>query len=296
MDLSQTPVWVQAVVLGLVQGFSEFLPISSSGHLALIPQLTNWTYLGKPFDVALHFGTLLALLGHFQDEIQRLLTGSLALVRRSIPRKPLPGQTRNSMHRLSREFSRDERLALAVGLASLPAGLAGFIFQDPIEQHFGGLGSIALFLAVFGIVLGLAERVGSQKLDNLDDLTPSRALWIGCAQALALLPGVSRSGVTISAALLMGLTREQSARFSYLAGLPVIAGACLYKALPLLDHPQPQLALPCLLGILTSAVSGWFCMGYLMRYLRRRSFLPFVLYRCLLAACLWAWILWQVLA
>lgn len=283
MDLSQTPVWLQAVVLGLVQGLTEFLPISSSGHLALIPQLTHWPYLGKPFDVALHFGTLLALLSHFQEEVQRILRGSLSLVQR-LPRRAFG------------ELSRDERLALAVSLASLPAGLAGFVFQDLIEQRFGGIVSIAFFLALFGLILGLAERLGSQKLDNLDDVTPIRALGVGCAQALALLPGVSRSGATMTAALLQGLTRDQSARFSFLAGLPVIAGACLYKALTLLDRPQPELALPCLLGILASALSGWLSIRYLMDFLKRRGFMPFVLYRCVLAACLAAWILAQVQA
>jgi len=278
VEVGQAPVWFQAVVLGLIQGLTEFLPVSSSGHLVLIPLLTNWQHLGKEFDVALHFGTLVAIVVYFQEDVAVLFDGLFGLLRRI--------RQRNWV-----DLSVAERLTLHVAIASLPAGALGFFCKDFLENHFDNMGSIALFLALFGLLMGVAERAGSQRHDNLDDVTVKGALLLGCAQAAALVPGVSRSGSTMSMALLLGLRRDQAARFSFLMALPVTAAACLLKAFKIIRIADNQAMWPCAIGIVVSGLSGWLCIRFLLGYLRNHTFTPFILYRLALAGFLAAWML-----
>ena len=280
MDISQAPGWVQAVVLGLIQGLSEFLPISSSGHLVLLPTLTGWEHMGKEFDVALHFGTLMAIIAYYRADVASLFRGLFGLLRHRLEGTP--------------EELAERRLVINLGVASIPAGVVGLALHDVLEKHFDKIGSIAIFLALFGLLMGWAERRGSQSYE-ISDLTPHAAGALGLAQMLALMPGVSRSGSTMTMGLLLGLKRGEAARFSFLMALPVTAAACLLKGLKLIkligEGGHQQLLINCAIGIAVSAISGWLCIHFLMRYLRTNTFTPFVIYRLLLAAFLLCWML-----
>ena len=276
------PLWFQAAVLGLVQGLTEFLPISSSAHLILVPTLTGWPHLGKAFDVALHFGTFLAAAVYFRRDLFDLLRGaaelSLGLGTGSDPAR---------------------KMVVRLILASLPAVVIGFCLDDFLEHHFGGPGSITIFLALFAVVLGYAEKIGIRRRE-MRAMSTAQVLLVGFAQALALVPGVSRSGATMAACLLVGLTRSESARFSFLMALPITAGAFILRGIKLWGSPwgtagglrglDEAMVVPCLVGIAVSAASGWLCIHWLMGYLRRRSFYPFVIYRLVLAGLPLWWI------
>jgi undecaprenyl-diphosphatase len=188
----------------------------------------------------------------------------------------------------------ERRLVINLAIASIPAGIVGLLLHDFLEEHFDKIGSIALFLAIFGLLMGWAERRGSQKY-SVPELTPHAAIALGLAQMLALMPGVSRSGSTMTMGLLLGLQRGEAARFSFLMALPVTAAACLLKGLKLIklmgEGGHQELLNNCAIGILVSGVSGWLCIHFLMRYLRTNTFTPFVVYRLLLAAFLIGWML-----
>ncbi|CAN0434635.1 unnamed protein product, partial [Phaeothamnion confervicola] len=231
------PLWIQGTVLGLVQGVSEFLPVSSSGHLILVPFLTGWEHLGKAFDVALHLGTLVAIVAYFQDEVQgmgRVLGGSA-----------------DARHR---------QLLQWLVAATVPAGIVGLILDSYLDRTFGGPRSVALFLATFGLLLGWADRVG-RKNREMDQLRPRDVAVVGCAQILALVPGVSRCGITLTAGLLCGLTRSEAARFSFLMALPVTLGAFVLKSGQLFGGGlSPEMRWACFLGMIVAAGSGWLCI------------------------------------
>jgi len=250
------PIWLQAIVLGSIQGICEFLPISSSAHLVLIPELTGWKYLGRSFDVALHFGTLVAIVVYFREDVERLAQKS------------------------------SRKLLSQIIVASLPAALIGLTLQDWFELHLNSVFSIAVFLATFGLLLGVAETWGRKNLE-LHNLTMTGAWLLGLAQSLALVPGVSRSGATITAALLLGLNRADSARISFLLALPVTAGACFLK---LIQAGPWEFSWPVVLGILASGLSGWITIRALMGYVKRHSLRAFVVYRLILAALLLIWV------
>ncbi|MBX3166274.1 MAG: undecaprenyl-diphosphate phosphatase [Candidatus Eremiobacteraeota bacterium] len=246
-------MWAQAIVLGLIQGVTEFLPISSSAHLILLPRLTGWPHLGRHFDIALHLGTLLALCVYFEEDSKRLF--------------------------------RFGRLTCQVALASIPPALVGLLCGDWFEQHLNNLGSIAVCLALFGLLLGWAD--GRARLRReVQDLNSWEALALGWAQAVALIPGVSRCGATLTVALWLGLTRREAARVTFLTALPVTAGALLLKAVRLGSPLPPDLWTPTLLGIAVAALSGWCCIGWLVRYLKNHGLSGFVFYRVVLAALL----------
>jgi undecaprenyl-diphosphatase len=260
-------------VLGLVQGVTEFAPVSSSGHLILVPWLFNWKFflqnpdLNKTFDVALHMGTFLGALVYFWRDVARYLAAWFRSIRRRSVRTV------------------DERLAWFLVIGTIPGALAGAVWEDLIERKLGQPWLIAIMLAVFGVVLFLVDRA-SRTDRNLTDLRLGGALFIGIAQAVALQPGVSRSGATITAARGMGLDRTSAARFSFLLSLPIIAGAGLFKGAKLMkDGLPPGTAAPFAWGMLASAVSGFLVIWGLLAYLRKRDFAPFVVYR-LAAACL----------
>ncbi len=263
----------QAIVLGIVQGLTEFAPVSSSGHLILVPWLGNWSILhdeqvNKTFDVALHIGTFVGAVGYFRRDIARYLGAWF----RSIGKR--------------RADTLDERLAWYLVVGTIPGAIVGALFEDVIEEKLGQPWLIAIMLAIFGVVLYAVDRRARQD-HGLEGLTLRRTVIIGVAQAVALQPGVSRSGVTITAARATGMTRESAARFSFLLALPIIGGAGLYKGIKLLtgsEHLPTGLGGPFVAGMVAAAVSGFLVIWALLAYLRRRSFAPFVVYRLAAAA------------
>jgi len=262
---------LHAIVLGIVQGLSEFLPISSSGHLLVVPWLLDWNDLDDPsvkkaFDVALHIGTLAAVIGYFRRDLVALIRDGLASARR--PQGP---------------HTASGRLAWLLVLSALPAAAVGALFDDVIERRLGTPGIIAASLVVFAGVLAVADRRPTHRL--MASIGRREALIIGMAQVLALNPGTSRSGITISAALLVGLRRDDAARFAFLMSLPVTVGAVIYKVGGLVADGVPDdLVVPMLVGIAAAAVSGWAAVWGTLRLVRTRTFTPFVVYRVAFAA------------
>jgi undecaprenyl-diphosphatase len=262
---------LQALILGVVQGLTEFLPISSSGHLILVPWLLDFHYLqdhpdfNKTFDVALHVGTLIAVIFYFRHDLADLIRAGL----RSLMRRRIETPT--------------ERLAWLLVLATVPAAIAGAAGESFIEDELGQPWQIAILLALFGLLLGAADRLPERK--EIDGLTWRNALGIGAAQALALAPGVSRSGVTITAARALGLTRDAAARFSFLLLTPVVAGAAAVKASDVASSGLPPgSGGPIIVGMTAAAVSGFAAIWWLLRYVRRHSYDIFVWYRLIAAA------------
>jgi undecaprenyl-diphosphatase len=260
----------QAVILGIVQGLTEFAPVSSSGHLILVPWLFDWPILNdvalnKTFDVALHMGTFLGAIAYFWRDIARYVAGFFkSLARRSL-QEP------------------EERLAWFILVGTVPGAVVGATLESVIEEHLGAPWLIAVMLIAFGILLYVVDRTSPARRD-VDDLTFGDALLIGTAQALALSPGVSRSGVTITAARRRGLDREAAARFSFLLSLPVIGGAGIFKGLDLLDTGLPSgMGPPFFWGFVASAVSGFVVIWLLLAYVKKRDFAPFVIYRIVVA-------------
>ena len=266
---------LHAVILGLVQGLSEFLPISSSGHLLLVPWLFNWhdfdnSAIEKAFDVALHLGTLVAVVGYFWKELVVYVREGVRLV----------------VHR-ERPATPEGRLAWLLVLSSIPAAIAGALFEKTIDDKLGKPGLIAVSLIVFGVLLAVADRRSGVR--TLPEFQRDDALKIGAAQILALNPGTSRSGITMTAARFLGFTRDAAARTSFLMAIPVTAGAVAYKMLKLAKDGVPAgLGVPMIVGIVTAAVAGWAAVWGTLRLIRTRSFMPFVIYRCALGVAVFA--------
>ena len=273
---------IQAVVLGLVQGLTEFLPVSSSGHLIIVPELLGWHdpfIESLAFSVMLHIGTLGALLLYFRDDLLRLIPAGLATLRdRSFQGDP------------------DRRLAWLLVASTIPAVIVGVAFNDIIETAFREPRLVAVTLVLGAIVLWLADRLGSRSR-QIEGLTFPIALGIGAAQALALVPGISRSGISISAGLFAGLNREAAARFAFLMATPITAGAGLWELRKIVageagvDLPLAPLAA----GMVAALVSGIAAIAVLMRFLRSHGVGVFVAYRIALAALvIVAWLgLWD---
>jgi undecaprenyl-diphosphatase len=265
------PNW-QALVLGLVQGFTELLPISSSGHLILVPWLGGWDYLqthedfNQTFDVALHLGTLVAVVLYFRADVVALIRAWLTSVR---------GR---------RIQSGDERLAWFVFIATIPAALVGALGEGLILEHLGEPWQIAILLAVFGLLLWVADRTAPGK--ELGGLGFRDAVVIGLAQSLALAPGVSRSGITITAGRFLGLDRDGAARASFLLLIPTTFVAVVWKGVNdvLLADLPPGSAGPFAVGMLAAAVSASVAIWALLGYVRRHTYSVFVGYRLIVAA------------
>jgi undecaprenyl-diphosphatase len=262
---------LQAIVLGITQGVTEFAPISSSGHLILVPWLFGWPILNNPdlnktFDVALHLGTLVGALVYFRHDVVRYLGAWLRSIReRSIS-------------------TTDERIAWALVIGTIPGVIAGAALESVVEDKLGQPVIIAVMLAVWAVVLVVVDRIASVRR-AFKDSTVRDGLVLGIAQALALQPGVSRSGITITAGRAMGFDRESAARFSFLLSLPIIAGAGVFKGLDLLKTGMPPgMAGPFFWGMLSSAVSGFLIIAFLLTYLRRHGFALFMWYRLAVAA------------
>ena len=258
-----------AIVLGLVQGFSEFLPISSSGHLLLVPWLFGWEDFSGPngdsvkktFDVALHLGTFFAVLGYFwRDVVVYVREGTRLVFSRQRP------------------ATVEGRLAWLFVLATLPAAAVGAVFEDVIDTTLGTPLIIAISLIFFGLLLGWADRLAGKR--DLEEFHAPDALKVGIAQTLALNPGTSRSGITITAARWLGFNRDAAARISFVMSLPVIAGAVVVKSAGLFTgEVDSDLYIPMVVGIVTSGISGWIAVWGTLRWIRTRSFMPFVIYR-----------------
>jgi undecaprenyl-diphosphatase len=261
----------QALVLGLVQGLTEFLPISSSGHLILVPYLLGWTdpfIKSLAFSVMLHMGTLVALLAYFWRDWARLVpAGVAALGERSFAGDP------------------DRRLAWLIAATLPPAVLFGVLLSDFLAEQVRRPLLVALMLVIGAAILWLADQLG-RKTDGIDRLGFPGAFGIGCAQALALVPGISRSGISISAGLGLGLSREEATRFSFLMATPVVAGAGLFELRKLLtgDVAGDVDAVAVAVGFAAAAVSGLAAIHVLLRFVRTHSMAAFVAYRLLLAA------------
>lgn len=251
--------YTQAVVLGIVQGVTEFLPVSSSGHLILVPRVFGWPDQGLAVDAAVHLGTLAALVAYFRKELLELLTGALS-----------------------------RRLALALVLATVPAGLAGLLFDRMIGTYLRSPLIVAAATAFWALVMAVADRRPAPPPahgEPLERVGIGRSVGIGCAQALALIPGTSRSGITITAGLFGGLDRATAARFAFLLGIPITAAAGLVKTVGLLRLGlAPGEAGPLAGAVFAAFLSGWVAVWFLVNYLRRRSLMPFVIYRLILAA------------
>jgi undecaprenyl-diphosphatase len=261
---------LRAFVVGLVQGLSEFLPISSSGHLIVVRDMFHWHFLKDDltFDVALHLGTTMAVLAYFWREWLEM-AGAVLGRRRPAWVPSHPGSIYNSRF-----------LGLMV-VGSLPAAIVGLPLEHWVEEKVRQPEVVGVMLALFAVVLAFAERLG-RKVRQIGAVGLRDALVIGCAQAVALVPGVSRSGVTITTALARGFRREDAARFSFLLATPVIVGAGLIKMAQAVHDGIPSGDLPVLLvGTVTAAVVGWASIGYLLRLLQTRSYAPFIVYRIL---------------
>lgn len=267
---------IQALVMGVVQGLTEFLPVSSSGHLIVVPELLGWTdpFIDSlAFSVMLHLATLVALLAYFRADWSRLVPAGLAALRdRSFGGDP------------------DRRLAWLLALTTVPAIVAGVVLNDPIESAFREARLVAITLVIGAAILWLADRWGS-KTRTVGDVGVGTALAIGLAQAAALVPGISRSGISISAGLFAGLTREAAARFSFLMATPVtaLAGAWEVRKLVVGEAGVDVAIAPLLAGMVAALVSGLAGIAILLRFLRSNSLNVFVVYRLALAALIVAW-------
>ncbi len=271
-----------AAILGSIQGLTEFLPVSSSAHLILVPWILGWRPEGIVFDVSLHLGTAVAILAFFWKDWV-MLAGEV--IRGIVELRPLGNPRR--------------RLAWYLVLGTMPAMIVGLKFEKYVEENFRSPLISVVNLIVFAAFLYLAERLGNRSR-RIDELTVADSLWVGMSQALALLPGVSRSGITIGTSMLRDVDREASARFSFLLSTPVIVGAALLQGWHLFEAVHTPLAYSArhgmaagtvavrwdvlALGIASAAITGFFCIRYFLRFIQTRSFMPFVIYRILLAA------------
>ncbi|HEU4737458.1 MAG TPA: undecaprenyl-diphosphatase UppP [Solirubrobacterales bacterium] len=257
---------LEALLLGVVQGLTEFLPISSSGHLILVPWLQDYTFLqehpefNKTFDVALHAGTLIAAIAYFRVEVVVLIRGFIEAARqRAIS-------------------TQEQRLSVAIAIGTVPAVIAGGLGASFIDEHLGEPWMIAIQLIIFGALLGFADRMPERR--NLEETGLRDGWYVGLAQVLALAPGTSRSGITITAARWLGLDRDSAARFSFLLLIPAVAGATVYKAYESISEGLPSgVAGPMIVGTIAAAISGYLAIAWLLRLLRTTSYRPFVLYR-----------------
>jgi len=255
---------LQVVVLAIVQGLTEFLPISSSGHLVLVPVFLGWADQGLAFDVAVHFGSLIAVLLFFRKDIHALLRGGFQVFGGNVK-------------------TIESRMALGIALGTIPAALAGLLFVDWIEANLRSPSVIVFTLSGYAILMVLADRFGRRTRD-ISSVQLKDAILIGVSQALALVPGTSRSGITITTAMALGFERQDAARFSFLLAVPVILLATLYSLLGLLSSAAPVAWGQLAIGVIVSAIVAYVSIEFFMRFVSRIGLLPFAIYRFALAA------------
>jgi len=273
----------QAVVLAIVQGLTEFLPVSSTAHLWLVPWLLKWKDPGLTFDVALHAGTLLAVLAYFWRYWVEIIVFGFGLGGNAPPQSP-----GSVSHSAREDLSQNPRLLWYMVVATIPGALAGWRFERAAEEQLRSPMVIGVALIVVGLLMGVGEWVGKRERD-LGQVGFLDSFLVGVAQAFAVIPGVSRSGITMTAGLFQKMKRETAARFSFLLSTPLIAGAAMKKGLEIRHEGlPPDMRLPFLCGILVSALVGYLVIAVLIRYLERRTFKAFVIYRLALGVLLLA--------
>lgn len=263
---------VQSIVLGILQGVGEFLPISSSAHLILIPYLLGWEESSMAFDIALHFGTLLAVLVIYFGEWWKLFVGAIK-------------------NFSSKKKSQEGKMFWYLVAATIPAALVGFILDDIIESYFRGqIWLIALFLALMGVFIYAGDRWASRHYKNrevsFEKITLKQAFLVGCSQAFAVFPGFSRSGTTILAGRLMGLSKEAITKFTFLLSVPIIAGAAVLKVGDLVFTSEV------IIGIVTSFIVGVISIKFLLGYIKKHDFSVFAFYRVLIAIIIYIKLIW----
>jgi undecaprenyl-diphosphatase len=257
---------IEAIIFGTIQGAAEFLPISSSGHLALAHYFLGAQASDLAFDVALHLGTLLAILVYFRDDFWQM------------------GKAVLGLHKQHEETRRLQKMAFFIAMATVPGALAGLLLEKPAETYFRHPAMVAAALAGAGLLLLLADRAG-KRTRNFEKITLGNALLIGLSQACAIIPGVSRSGSTITCGLALGLTRQAAVRFSFLLSAPIIFGAGVHEIPEIIKNGLLDgQAMIYLSGFLAAAISGYLFISFIMQYIRARSFAIFAYYRFLLAA------------
>jgi len=263
---------IQAVILGIVQGLSEFLPISSSGHLILVREVFHFPDPGKTFDIMMHLGTLIALIVYFWGDLVRLFSG---FFRQIVKEKKAWGTLETDM-------------VWFIVISTIPGGILGLLYNDWLES-IRNVYLISSLLIVFGVILWIVDRK-SPKSKTLDRLTAYDALIIGVMQALALFPGVSRSGISMTAVMLLGFTREDAARYSFLISIPLIGGTSIYGLAKIISSgPDSSAVIVLALGVAASFISGLLCIKFLLDFLKKRTFNGFVIYRVLLGLFLILW-------
>ncbi len=274
--------FIQTTILALIQGLTEFLPISSSAHLILPAQIFQWPDQGLAFDVSVHVGTLIAVVIYFRHDIWQLSADWLS--------------AHGGLKRVSPEQQAHVRLAWQIVVATIPAVLAAALLGDFIEAQLRSTAVIASTTIIFGLLLGLAQWLANrskggvrQALDAVPNIAWPIVIAIGVAQALALIPGTSRSGVTITAAVLLGLSLTHAARFSFLLSIPIILAAGLYAALQLVNEPQVYDWSMLALAVAVSGISAWCCIALFLRLIERIGLMPFVWYRLALGIILFCW-------
>ena len=259
---------LQTIVLAVVQGISEFLPISSSAHLILVPELLGWAQSGLAFDVAVHVGTLIAVIVFLKKELARIVPAWLI------------GWSEFS-------WSNDGKLGWLVIVATIPVGIVGLLFVDYIEMNLRNSTVIAITTLVFGVLLGIADIKGAQNTTEKASMTFKHASIIGLSQALALIPGTSRSGVTMTVLLMLGYTRTAAAKFSFLMAIPAIALPGILKSAELTQSQTPVEWGSLLLGMFVSAGVALVTMRWFINLVNRTGMLPFVIYRIVLAGLIY---------
>lgn len=257
--------WFEAIVLGIVQGLTEFLPVSSSAHVLLLSEIFGWGDPGAAFTAVMQIGTETAVLIYFRHDIARIISTWA----RSLVKPELRGQL-------------DARMGWYVIVGTIPIAILGFTFAEQIETVARNLWLVSVVLIVFGVILGLADHYG-KKTRGIETLSMRSGLVFGLGQALALIPGVSRSGATITTGLLMGFNREAATRYAFLLAIPAVLASGLYQATKIGDDANVQWA-PTIVATLIAFVIGYAVIAWLIRYVSTKSYMPFVIYRVVLGS------------
>lgn len=275
--------WLEAIILGVIQGFTEFLPISSSAHVRVVPELFGWEDPGASFTAVTHGGSAVAIILYFAKDILRITDAWVrSLAHREALRQdavvPINGPGPAS-HRRERSWDpADARLGWFVIIGTVPIVVAGVLLEDYVETEFRSLWIVAATFIVIGIVLWIADRYGSRTL-HLDSLAVRYAVIIGLAQVLALIPGTSRAGVVIATALLLGFQREAAARFALLLAIPAVVGATIFEWSDAMGEEAVYAAGPTIAAVVAAFISSYAAVYWLLSWLQRRTFTPFVVYR-----------------
>lgn len=260
---------LQAIFLGFVQGITEFLPISSSGHLVVLPKIFKWAEQSLVFDTTLHLATAAALIFCFRKDIKDIVKSLFKDIRKF---------KYNFKH-----YSSDSMLGLKVILGSIPVGILGLLFEDLLENLFRGIFSVAVFLILGSLLMLIAEKKLKRRLIVKDDISLGKSIKVGFFQVLSLLPGVSRSGSTISGGMIYGLSRREATRFSFLLSIPVVVTAGVYKLISSINYLNAAEIAPMSFGFTTSFIVGMFAIKFMLKFVKNNKLYPFILYRMGLA-------------